>query len=295
MEVVQKTYICYFWKIYRMNETLTRSLSGLVYIIILISAIFYSDNGYTFAVLMFIFAGISCWEFNKLLKLKSYRSYFQLIVLAAFTYLTLTTDLADKNNATKAFLIFAASTLATHLYLTYNLFKLKKVNDNSILKQQLPLLYILIPFSLLTLAPSIINNTYNPFIILGILIIIWSNDTFAYLIGKNFGKRKLYEKISPKKTIEGFLGGMIFGTIAAIIIAISTESLTIVNWTVLSIIISITGSIGDLVASKFKREANIKDSSNLIPGHGGFLDRLDSLIFVSSFVYLYLQLINYVS
>ncbi|MGB1269444.1 MAG: phosphatidate cytidylyltransferase [Flavobacteriaceae bacterium] len=278
-----------------MNETLTRSLSGLVYITVLISAIFYSDNGYTFAVLMFIFAGISCWEFNNLLKIKSYRPYFQLIVLAAFTYITLATEITDKNNATIAFIIFAITTLITHLYLTYNLFKLKKINKNSFLKQQLPLLYVLIPFSLLTLTPSIINNTYNPYIILGILIIIWSNDTFAYLVGKNFGKRKLYEKISPKKTIEGFIGGMMFGTIAALTIAITTNSLSIIHWTVLSIIISISGTIGDLVASKFKREANIKDSSNLIPGHGGFLDRLDSLIFVSSFVYLYLQFINYVS
>lgn len=278
-----------------MNETLTRSLSGLVYILILISAIFYSDNGYSFAILMFIFAGISCWELNKLLRIESYRAYFQLIVLAAFTYLTLATDLTDRNNANAAFLIFAITTLITHVYLTYNLINLKKVNENSMLKQQLPMLYVLIPFSLLTLIPSIVNNTYNPYIILGILIIIWSNDTFAYLVGKNFGKRKLYEKISPKKTIEGLVGGMVFGTIAALIIAISTESLNTFHWIVLSIIISVTGTIGDLVASKFKREANIKDSSNLIPGHGGFLDRLDSLIFVSSFVYLYLQIINYVS
>jgi phosphatidate cytidylyltransferase len=244
---------------------------------------------------MFIFAGISCWEFNKILNIKSIRVYFQLIVLAAFTYITLATDITDKNNASTAFLIFAITTLVTHLYLTYNLLKLKRINNESILKQQLPLLYVLIPFSLLTLTPSIINNTYNPFIILGVLLIIWSNDTFAYLVGKNFGKRKLYEKISPKKTIEGFAGGMLFGLIAALIIAITTESLTIPHWIVLSIIISFSGTIGDLVASKFKREANIKDSSNLIPGHGGFLDRLDSLIFVSSFVYLYLQLINYVS
>lgn len=278
-----------------MNETLTRSLSGLVYITVLISAIFYSDSGYTFAALMFIFAGITCWEFNTLLKLKSFRSYFQLIVLTAFTYITLITDLTDKNNASTAFLIFAITTSITHIYLTFNLFKLKKVNDNSLLKQQLPLLYVLIPFSLLTLTPSIINDTYNPYIIFGILLIIWSNDTFAYLVGKRFGKRKLYEKISPKKTIEGFIGGLLFGVIAALIIALTTDSLTTSHWIALSVIISITGSIGDLVASKFKREANIKDSSNLIPGHGGFLDRLDSLIFVSSFVYLYLQIINYVS
>ncbi len=275
-----------------MNETLTRSLSGLVYITVLISAIYFSDNGLIFAGLMFLFAGISCWEFNNLLKINNSRSYFQLVIIAYFTYLTIT---GDTHTSSIVFLILAIGTSITHLFLTNNLFKLKKVNENSILKQQLPLLYILIPFSIITLIPSIVNNTYNPHIIFGILIIIWSNDTFAYLIGKNFGKRKLFEKVSPKKTIEGFVGGMIFGVISALIIAYTTSSLSIFHWIVLSIIISIFGTIGDLVASKFKREANIKDSSNLIPGHGGFLDRLDSLIFVSSFVYLYLQLINYVS
>jgi len=275
-----------------MNETLTRSLSGLVYITILISAIFFSNDGFLFAGLMFLFAGISSWEFNNLLKINNSRTYFQLVIIAYFTYLAL---VGETHSSSIVFLILAITTSITHLFLTNNLLKLKKVNERSILKQQLPLLYVLVPFSLLTLIPSIVDNIYNPYIIFGILIIIWSNDTFAYLIGKNFGKRKLFEKVSPKKTIEGFIGGLIFGVIAALIIAYTTSSLSILHWIVLSIIISIFGTIGDLVASKFKREANIKDSSNLIPGHGGFLDRLDSLIFVSSFVYLYLQLINYVS
>ena len=270
-----------------MNETLTRSLSGLVYITILISAIFFSESGLLFAGLMFLFAGISCWEFNKLLKINNTRSFFQLVIIAYFTYLTLAGEI---HSSDIVFLILAAATLITHLFLTNNLFKLKKVNENSMLRQQLPLLYVLIPFSLITLTPSIINNTYNPYIVFGILIIIWSNDTFAYLVGKNFGKHKLFERVSPKKTIEGFIGGLIFGVISALVIALTTSSLSILHWIVLSIIISIFGTIGDLVASKFKREANIKDSSNLIPGHGGFLDRLDSLIFVSSFVYLYLTI-----
>ena len=142
------------------------------------------------------------------------------------------------------------------------------------LTHKLPLLYLIIPFTLLTLTPSVIDNTYNPNIIFGILLIIWSNDTFAYLVGRQFGKHKLFEKVSPKKTIEGFLGGLFFGMIAAVIIAETTASLSIIKWLTLSVIIAFSGAIGDLVASKFKREANIKDSSNLIPGHGGFLDRL---------------------
>jgi phosphatidate cytidylyltransferase len=274
-----------------MNETLTRAISGIVYIGILLCSIFIHNNSYLFGTLMFLFAGISCWEFNNLIKVKNYRAYFQLVIVGYFTFLAI-----DENNSSQTiFIVLGLATIIAHLFLTFNLFKLRRINNKSIIHQQLPLLYIILPFSLITLIPSIIKNTYNPYIILGVLLIIWSNDTFAYLIGKKFGKRKLFEKISPKKTIEGFIGGLTAGIIVATILALNTNSLNIFNWVVLSIIISIFGSIGDLVASKFKREAKIKDSSNLIPGHGGFLDRLDSLIFISSFVFLYLQLINYVS
>jgi len=274
-----------------MNETLTRAISGFVYITILITAIYFSQTA--FAILFLIFALISCWEFNRLIASKSLKPYIQTIIVGIFIY-----SIFKKGNtdiSQKAFILFALITLLTHLFLSYKLFKLQKFEVNPILKSQLPLLYIIIPFALLTLIPSVIGNIYNPHIIFGILVIIWSNDTFAYLVGRQFGKHKLFEKISPKKTIEGFIGGLVFGVIAAIIIANTTNSLSIIHWIVLSIIIAFSGAIGDLVASKFKREANIKDSSNLIPGHGGFLDRLDSLIFVSSFVYLYLQILNYVS
>ena len=273
-----------------MNETLTRAISGFVYVAILIAAIYTSQTA--FAILFLIFALISCWEFNRLIGLKSIRPYFQVAVSAVLVYLTI---FKEQDNSNRLFIVLAAITLVMHLFLTYKLFQLKKLNDKSILSSQLPLLYLIIPFTLLTLIPSVINNTYNPNIIFGVLVIIWSNDTFAYLIGRQFGKHKLFEKVSPKKTIEGFLGGLIFGMIAAVIISETTESLSTLKWLILSVIIALAGAIGDLVASKFKREANIKDSSNLIPGHGGFLDRLDSLIFVSSFVYLYLQIINYVS
>jgi len=274
-----------------MNETTTRALSGLVYVAVLITAIYTSQ--FALAILFLVFASISCWEFIRLINLKSIKPYFQIIVMGFLTYLFFTKE--NNTTITYGFIFFAISTLITHLFLTYKLFKLQKFSISPIFKSQLPLLYIIIPFALLVLIPSITSNTYNPHIILGILVIIWSNDTFAYLVGRQFGKHKLFEKISPKKTIEGFLGGLFFGMIASVIIANATQSLSTAQWLILSIIIAFSGAIGDLVASKFKREAGIKDSSNLIPGHGGFLDRLDSLIFVSSFVYLYFQILNYVS
>jgi phosphatidate cytidylyltransferase len=105
----------------------------------------------------------------------------------------------------------------------------------------------------------------------------------------------LFPSISPKKTIEGFIGGLIFSCIASYFIATFTNTLTFAHWLVLSIIVSIFGTLGDLIESKFKRQANVKDSGIIMPGHGGLLDRLDSIIFVAPFFYLYLRLITYVS
>lgn len=98
--------------------------------------------------------------------------------------------------------------------------------------------------------------------------------------------------VSPKKTIEGFIGGIVFTMIAAVVISYYSDLLSRFHWIILSIIVSVMGTLGDLIESKFKREANIKDSGNIMPGHGGMLDRLDSLIFIAPFVYLYLYFLN---
>ncbi len=114
------------------------------------------------------------------------------------------------------------------------------------------------------------------------------NDTFAYVTGSKFGRNKLAPTISPGKTVEGFVGGLS----ASIILGFILESYYPqfgFNWIIISIIASIFGTIGDLVESKLKREAKVKDSSGLIPGHGGFLDRLDSFIFAIPFIYIYIK------
>ena len=118
-------------------------------------------------------------------------------------------------------------------------------------------------------------------------IMIWCNDTFAYLVGKSFGKHKLLERVSPKKTIEGFIGGIVFTIIASIIISQFYTFFNVTLWIISALIISIFGTLGDLVESKFKREAGVKDSGNIMPGHGGILDRLDSVIFVIPFLYIF--------
>ena len=120
---------------------------------------------------------------------------------------------------------------------------------------------------------------------------IWSNDTFAFLVGKNFGKTKLLERISPNKTVEGFFGGLIACFVTGYIIAQYFKELSVIQWIVIAGLVGIFGVLGDLIESMFKRQAGIKDSSNLIPGHGGFLDRFDSVIFAAPFIFIYLYLI----
>ena len=127
--------------------------------------------------------------------------------------------------------------------------------------------------------------------IFAIFLLLWSNDSFAFLIGKNIGRTPLAPKISPKKTVEGFVGGVISTVLMATLLSFFDSSLSPFEWTFLALITSVMGVIGDLLESFFKRKAGVKDSGNIILGHGGFLDRLDSFILAAPFAYVYLTLI----
>ena len=154
--------------------------------------------------------------------------------------------------------------------------------------------YVIFPFLLITRLP-LAEGVFNPKIIIGLFILIWINDTMAYVVGKSIGKRKLFERISPKKTIEGFLGGLVFAVICSVFIAQYYILQPVFIWISIALIVGIIGTIGDLVESKFKRIAGVKDSGKIMPGHGGILDRLDSIIFAGPFVFLLYQIFNYVS
>lgn len=120
---------------------------------------------------------------------------------------------------------------------------------------------------------------------------MWCNDTFAYICGRLFGKHKLYEKISPKKTIEGFVGGLLFTQIAALVLFKTTNMpFSLFFWLTIALTASTIGTIGDLVESKYKRQAEVKDSGAIMPGHGGILDRLDSILFAAPFLFLIYKL-----
>lgn len=296
-----------------MNETLKRSISGAVYIILLLASILFSTE--SFFVLFGVFLIIAIYEFCHLVQIKSVFPILTGISLYAAINLV-----SHYNKQTTAFLnrifqaeinlyiniqqldlILLAVTIVVSvkciLFLFYD--SIQKISPSS--KYLYLLGYITLPFVFITKISFGVND-YNPKIIVGLFILIWTNDTFAYIVGKSIGKNKLFERISPKKTIEGFLGGIAFAVFAGFLISkfyikakpeFSEKSIII--WTSIALIVGVFGTIGDLIESKFKRVAGVKDSGTIMPGHGGILDRLDSVIFVAPIVFLFYQILNYVS
>jgi len=152
----------------------------------------------------------------------------------------------------------------------------------------LGIFYVAVPFSLLNIA-AFEDNIYNYEIIFGCLFILWASDTGAYFAGTFFGRRKLFERISPKKSWEGFFGGAILALIFAYGLSRYFQTISTTQWIVIGIIIIVGGTFGDLVESLLKRSFEIKDSGSSIPGHGGFLDRFDGLLISAPFIVAYLE------
>lgn len=155
--------------------------------------------------------------------------------------------------------------------------------------------YIAVPMGLLNLLvfrglPE--NHEFYPWLLLGITIILWVYDSGAYIIGSAIGKHKLFERISPKKSWEGVIGGLVTAMIAAAVYSRYCTTLSIYHWLITSVILVIFGTFGDLIESMLKRSFNLKDSGKFLPGHGGILDRLDSFLFSIPFVIAWLYIIG---
>lgn len=267
-----------------MKELLRRLLTGAVYVILLLSAVFLSSDAFDFLFMVF---GLAClYEYKRLVLLRGYYIFIAYLALWwIFIYL-----LHDKLLIN--ILMFA--TITVNFALLYYLFSKKDKVFNTIQKFIIGLFYIGGGCIFLTMIPYK-DNAFAKYLIMGIFILIWVNDSFAYLVGKSIGRTKLLLAVSPKKTWEGTIGGFIFTLGAAYIMAQYEPILKPEQWMILAAVIVITGSIGDLIESKLKRGAGVKDSGAILPGHGGMLDRLDSLVFAAPFAYLTLMIFTYVS
>ena len=147
--------------------------------------------------------------------------------------------------------------------------------------------YVALPFSLMCYIPIIGSEAWSPWMMIFYVFIIWANDVFAYLVGMSVGRHRLCERLSPKKSWEGFFGG-IAGAVVLGLVAARVMDGSCWVWAGLALVAAATGVLGDLVESMFKRAAGVKDSGRLIPGHGGVLDRFDAMLLSAPFVFVYM-------
>lgn len=272
----------------------TRILSGIIFIAILIGGILV--NQYTYVIVFAIVVALSLYEFYNLLERTGRAKVSKTLNILGGLSLFI-----------GSYSFFSSSSESLIVLVPFALFILILFISELYLKRENPLqslayavlgqAYISIPLSLLSYLAfnyESQSHDYHYAYLLGLFIFIWVNDSFAYLFGSAFGKHRLFERISPKKSWEGFIGGAACSIIAAIVYAQFHSQLPVWGWIGFALIMVSFGTLGDLIESLFKRTLNIKDSGNLIPGHGGILDRLDSVIFAIPAQFVYLEVISYV-
>ncbi|MEO2143320.1 MAG: phosphatidate cytidylyltransferase [Flavobacteriaceae bacterium] len=279
-----------------MKEFYTRSLTAVAYAAVLLFSLFY--NQYLFYFVGFICSLILVFEFIKLitdynhnfLSIDSGKS--NLILYLTFP-LYIFLFLLSKNSTFQ--LIFLLIIILTNIILGFSLLK-KKLFSFSILKNRFIGHFYLVGSLVIFFTMSNVTNSHNPLIVFSFLMLIWVSDSAAYVFGVNFGKRPLFKSVSPKKSVEGFLGGIIFSIILSLFFhKYLNIDFTIIQWLIIGLLTSSLGALGDLVQSQFKREAGVKDSGKFLPGHGGLYDRMDSIIFAAPFIYLTIKIFIYVS
>jgi len=272
-----------------MNNFWTRTLTGAVFVAIMIGGIWWSY--WSMAFLFFVIIVLGLWEFYSLVEQKSIQKVFGILLgISIFAAIILSNAWLFSYYPALAILFLSATIIIAELFLH------SQKPFSNIAFAFWGVIYISIPFSLLTIPTYhvhlMMSDTYSPDFLLGYFFLLWSNDTFAYLVGIAIGKHKLFERISPKKTWEGFAGGIICTIGIASVISVFFTELTMIQWMIVSLIVSVFGTLGDLVESMFKRSLGVKDSGTILPGHGGILDRFDGVLLSSPFVVTYLLLIR---
>ena len=279
-----------------MKEFYTRSITATAYAIVMLLPLFY--NEYMFYLVGFICSLILVFEFIKLIsnynhKFLSRDSGKSNFILYMTFPLYISLFILSKNQIFE--MIFLITIVLTNIILGFSLLK-NKFFSFSILKNRfIGHVYLVGSLVLFCSSPNI-DNFYNPYLVFIFLALIWVSDSAAYIFGVTFGKRPLFKSVSPKKSIEGFLGGLMFSIILSLMFfKFINLDLSLSAWITLGILTSCLGTLGDLVQSQFKREAGVKDSGKWLPGHGGLYDRMDSIIFAAPFIYLSLIIFKNVS
>lgn len=274
-----------------MKNLWVRTLSGVVLAVVMLGAIVWSQ--WSFGLLLAALLVVGMTEFYDLAEKQGNRPQRIVglvagLVLFALNFAFVSEDIQILGSARQAF----ACGMAFLLLLLPAMFicELYRRGENpaaNIGTTFMGVVYVALPFSVMCYLPIIGSDAWSPRVMLFYVFIIWANDVFAYLVGMSIGRHRLCERLSPKKSWEGFFGGLA-GAVAMGLVAARVLEGGYAAWAGLALVAAVTGVLGDLVESMFKRAAGVKDSGRLIPGHGGVLDRFDAMLLSAPFVFVYM-------
>ena len=271
-----------------MKKLITRTITGIVLVLVILSCIIVSEYSYALLFLAIITGGIT--EFNSLYKHSEIKPN-KVLSFAISAIIFVTVFLVAKGIAEVKY-IFGILPFFLLIMLSELYRKFKRPVEN-IAVTFFIILYLAVPLSLINFLvfPGILAvDTYTPKLLLAIFALIWIYDSGAYLVGVSIGRHRLFERISPKKSWEGAIGGTIIAVLAAWIIAGIIPEIALIHWIFIGILTVVSSTFGDLTESMFKRYFEIKDSGSVLPGHGGILDRFDSLFFAAPVIVTYIKL-----
>ncbi len=272
------------------KNLLTRVVTGVIYIAVVLFGILGGE--YSFVFVFGSFLGIGLYEFYRMVEKNTTHAISKIFNITSGIAIFLSCFLYLEQIYTAALPIIIA------IYLLILFASAIFINRGDIFKaivySVFGQIYITLPLCLLMFISyqyKTVDTQYHYIFVLAIFILIWVNDTAAYFFGSLIGKRKLIERISPKKSVEGFISGIVFCVITAFILARFYTSYSLPFWIGFAVVVSLFATLGDLFESLIKRTYGVKDSGNLIPGHGGILDRIDSLLITIPAIYLYISVI----
>lgn len=267
----------------------TRAITAFFFTIVMLASIFL--GGYVFTFFYLALSLITLLEFFKLVKASGIRPHRNIGFIAAALIFLITAGYHYLQFETKY--LFLIIPLVFSVFIS-ELYKKEKIPFANISYTFVGFIYITVPFCFFHAMGFLSQwEIYDYRFPLAFLLMLWGNDTGAYIFGVKFGKRKLFERHSPKKSWEGFFGGMFTSVLIALIFSSYYTSLNSYAWVGMAILIAGFGTLGDLIESMLKRSLDTKDSGSFLPGHGGFLDRFDGLLLAAPVVYAYLYLILY--
>lgn len=269
-----------------MNNFWQRALTGALFVLIMVEAILW--GGWFLHITFGLIAFFGLFEFYGLFKNTEVKpQLFTGLTFGMLLYSACISSYQGYGRRSEMLILIVILVLFVSLGII-ELFRNKKKPFENIAVTCFGIFYVVIPCILLNglAAPAgRLGEWYEPWNALSVFILIWSNDTFAYLTGRLIGKHKLFERISPKKTWEGFIGGVVFAIIAGILIAYFLEE-NYVKFIIYALVVGVIGTLGDLAESMLKRSVDVKDSGTILPGHGGILDRFDAVLFVVPVIFL---------